>query len=134
VINMAMQDPVADLLTCIRNAIYVKRISLKIFSSLLKISIANILYQEKYIYDFKILKINRKSFLEIFFKYNGMISVITKIQRVSKPGFRIYKTVKALSREYIVSRTLILSTSYGIMTDKIAIKMGYGGEVLCVIQ
>jgi small subunit ribosomal protein S8 len=126
-----MTDPIADMITRIRNAQMAKHESVDISSSRMKVAIAEILKEEGYILDYKELKDDKHQVIRIRLKYveDGDI-VIKKIERVSKPGRRIYvnsKEIPHVLRGYGIS---ILSTSKGVMTDRKARKEKVGGEVL----
>lgn len=128
---MSMSDPVADLLTRIRNAQMAEKTIVNIPSSKLKISIANVLKSEGFIEDFKVTSDNAKSNLEIQLKYYNSLPVIEFIKRISRPGLRIYKPSTDLPIVMNGMGVAIISTSLGVMTDKAARKNGVGGEILC---
>lgn len=128
---MAMTDPIADMLTRIRNAQMAKHENVDMFSSKMKLSIAEILKDEGYILDYKELKEDKHNIIRIHLKYvdDGEV-VIKNLERVSKPGRRVYVNAKEIPltlRGYGVS---ILSTSKGVITDKKARNEKVGGEVL----
>jgi small subunit ribosomal protein S8 len=128
---MAMTDPIADMLTRIRNAQMAKHENVDMFSSKMKLSIAEILKDEGYILDYKELKEDKHNIIRIQLKYvNDGEVVIKNLERVSKPGRRVYVNAKEIPltlRGYGVS---ILSTSKGVITDKKARSEKVGGEVL----
>jgi small subunit ribosomal protein S8 len=131
---MSMTDPVADMLTRIRNANMVKLQKVDIPSSNLKISIANVLKQEGFIKNYKVISDNLQGILRVYLKYiDEKDSVINEIKRVSKPGGRVY--VKSDDIPVIKSGlgVAVLSTSKGVITDNAARKAGLGGELLCTI-
>jgi len=128
---MSMSDPVADLLTRIRNAQMAEKMIVNIPSSKLKISIANVLKSEGFIEDYKVTTDNAKSNLEIQLKYYNSMPVIEFIKRISRPGLRIYKPSTELPVVMNGMGVAIISTSLGVMTDKSARKNGVGGEILC---
>ena len=131
---MSMTDPVADLLTRIRNANMVKLQKVDIPSSNMKVSIANVLKQEGFIKNFKVISDNLQGILRVYLKYiDEKDSVINEIKRVSKPGGRVY--VKSESIPVIKSGlgVAVLSTSKGVITDNAARKAGVGGELICTI-
>ena len=133
---MSMTDPVADMLTRIRNALSVDKRFVDIPSSNLKKRIAFVLKQENYIEDFMFVenKDNLKSLIRIFLKYdNRGKAVITGIERVSKPGRRIYVGGDQIPRVLDGLGIAILSTSKGVISNKAAKRMHIGGEVLCNI-
>jgi small subunit ribosomal protein S8 len=129
---MSMTDPISDMLTRIRNANRVKHESVEMPSSKMKIEIAKILKKEGYIRDYRYYKFQNKFNLKVFLKYGEKNSQIIKgIERVSKPGRRVYSgsgTIKKVLGGLGIS---ILTTSKGIMTDKEARKANVGGEVIC---
>ena len=131
---MSMTDPVADMLTRIRNANMVKLQKVDIPSSNLKVSIANVLKQEGFIKNYKVISDNLQGILRIYLKYiDEKDSVINEIKRVSKPGGRVY--VKSEDIPVIKSGlgVAVLSTSKGVITDNAARKAGLGGELICTI-
>jgi small subunit ribosomal protein S8 len=131
---MSMTDPVADMLTRIRNANMVKLQKVDIPSSNLKVSIANVLKQEGFIKNYKVISDNLQGILRVYLKYiDEKDSVINEIKRVSKPGGRVY--VKAEDIPVIKSGlgVAVLSTSKGVVTDNAARKAGVGGELICTI-
>ena len=129
---MAISDPIADMLTRIRNGVKAKFGSVDIPASKLKIELAKILKNEGFIRNYKLIKDDKQGILRIFLKYGqGQSKVILGIERVSKPSRRVYvkrKDVRPILNGMGIS---ILSTSKGIMTDRNAIKESVGGEVLC---
>ena len=131
---MSMTDPVADMLTRIRNANMVKLQKVDIPSSNLKVSIANVLKQEGFIKNYKVISDNLQGILRVYLKYiDEKDSVINEIKRVSKPGGRVY--VKAEDIPVIKSGlgVALLSTSKGVITDSAARKAGVGGELICTV-
>jgi small subunit ribosomal protein S8 len=130
---MSMSDPIADMLTRIRNAQLSEKPSTAMASSKLKVAIANVLKDEGYIEDFKVTDAGGKPQLEIGLKYYAGRPVIEKIERISKPGLRVYKPSKAVPRVMNGLGIAIVSTSKGVMTDRKARGLGIGGEVLCVV-
>lgn len=130
---MSMSDPIADMLTRIRNAQLAKKNSVKMPSSNIKLSIANVLKDEGYISDFSISTDKNKNFLEISLKYYSSAPVIEQIKRISKPGLRIYKSSKNLPDIMSGLGIAIVSTSNGVMTERKARAAGIGGELLCVV-
>ncbi|MXP56560.1 30S ribosomal protein S8 [Pantoea sp. Mhis] len=129
---MSMQDPIADMLTNIRNGQIANKISVSMPSSKLKVAIANLLKEEGYIQDFMI-KDKIKPKLELTLKYFQGKAVIETIKRVSKPGLRIYKKKHELPEIMAGLGIAVISTSKGIMTDRAARLVGLGGEVICYI-
>ena len=130
---MSMSDPVADMLTRIRNAQLAEKPSTAMSSSKLKVAIAGVLKDEGYIEDFSVTNVEGKARLEIGLKYYAGRPVIEKIERVSKPGLRVYRAAKAVPRVMNGLGVAIVSTSKGVMTDRKARGLGIGGEVLCVV-
>ena len=130
---MSMSDPVADMLTRIRNAQLAEKPSTAMASSKLKVAIAGVLKDEGYIEDFSVVDVEGKQRLEIGLKYYAGRPVIEKIERISKPGLRVYKPSKSVPRVMNGLGIAIVSTSKGVMTDRKARGLGIGGEVLCVV-
>ena len=128
---MSMSDPVADMLTRIRNAQMAEKTVVNIPSSKLKANIADVLKAEGFIEDYKVSSAGAKSFLEIQLKYYNGDPVIEFINRISRPGLRIYKSSNALPIVMNGMGIAIISTSLGVMTNKSARTNGVGGEVLC---
>ena len=130
---MSMNDPVSDMLTRIRNAQQAEKESVMMPSSKLKAAIAKVLKDEGYIEDFAVRGESSKSELEVSLKYYAGRPVIEKIERVSRPGLRIYKPSRDIPRVMNGLGVAIVSTSKGVMTDRKARGMGIGGEVLCIV-
>ncbi len=130
---MSMSDPVADMLTRIRNAQQSEKQSVAMPTSKLKAAIAKVLKDEGYIEDFAIRNQDGKSNLDISLKYYAGRPVIEKIERVSRPGLRIYKPSTQIPVVMNGLGVAIVSTSKGVMTDRKARGMGVGGEVLCIV-
>ena len=129
---MNMTDPVADLLTRIRNGVRAKLTKVDVPCSKLKIEIARILKDEGYISNYKLSEDGRQGLLRVYLKYGaGMERVITDLQRVSRPGCRIYCGKDQIPRVYGGLGINILSTSRGLMTGRSAAREGVGGEILC---
>ena len=129
---MNMTDPVADMITRIRNGVRAKLARIDVPSSKLKVEIARILKDEGYIANFKVSEDDKQGVLRVFLKYGpGMERVITDLQRVSKPGCRIYCAKDEIPRVYGGLGINILSTSRGLMTGRSAAREGVGGEILC---
>ena len=129
-----MNDPVADMLTRIRNAVQVERPFVDVPQSKLKTSIADALQREGYIWDYEIIEQQPQNLLRINLKYgpNGE-RVIQKIRRASKPGRRVYTTVREMPEVLNGMGISILSTPRGVLSDREAKKEGVGGEVLCIV-
>jgi small subunit ribosomal protein S8 len=129
---MNMTDPVADMVSRIRNGVRAKLPKVDVPSSKLKVEIARILKDEGYIANFKVTEDDKQNMLRVFLKYGpGMERVITDVQRVSKPGCRIYCGKDQIPRVYGGLGINILSTSRGLMTGRSAAREGVGGEILC---
>ncbi|UCD67052.1 MAG: 30S ribosomal protein S8 [Betaproteobacteria bacterium] len=131
---MSMSDPIADMLTRIRNAQSAEKVSVGMPVSKLKLAIAQVLKDEGYIEDFKVNDQNAsKPVLEIGLKYYAGKPVIERIERVSRPGLRIYKAAREIPQVMNGLGVAIVSTSRGVMTDRKARSTGVGGEVLCIV-
>ena len=130
---MSMSDPVADMLVRIRNAQTVGHTEVSMPASRLKASIASVLKDEGYIEDFVVRDQGVKKELRIGLKYYAGRPVIERLERVSKPGLRIYKGHDDIPRVMNGLGVAILSTSRGVMTDRKARADGVGGEVLCIV-
>ena len=129
-----MTDPIADMLTRIRNAQMTERAVVAMPVSKVKVAIARVLKDEGYIEGFKIAgDEERKPQLEIALRYYAGRPVIEKLERVSKPGLRIYKGKDDIPRVMNGLGIAIVSTSQGVMTDRKARASGVGGEVLCIV-
>ena len=129
---MNMTDPVADMITRIRNSVRAKLPRVDIPSSKLKVEIARILKNEGYVSNFKVTEDGKQGMLRVYLKYGpGMERVITDVQRVSRPGCRIYCGKDRIPRVYGGLGINILSTSRGLMTGRAAAKEGVGGEIIC---
>jgi small subunit ribosomal protein S8 len=128
-----MTDPIADMLTRIRNAQMVEHAVVTMPSSKVKLSIAKVLKDEGYIDDFKVSGEGVKPVLEIALKYYAGRPVIERIERVSSPGLRVYKGKGDIPRVMNGLGIAIVSTSRGVMTDRKARATGVGGEVLCIV-
>lgn len=130
---MSMSDPIADMLTRIRNAQKVEKNSVGMPSSKLKVAIAVVLKDEGYIDSFNVVEANGKAELHLGLKYYAGRPVIERIERVSKPGLRIYKGRGDLPQVMNGLGVAIISTPKGVMTDRKARATGIGGEVLCYV-
>jgi small subunit ribosomal protein S8 len=130
---MSMNDPISDMLTRIRNAQQAEKESVSMPSSKLKAAIAKVLKDEGYIDDFAVRGEVAKPVLEVSLKYYAGSPVIEKIERVSRPGLRIYKPSRDIPNVMNGLGVAIVSTSKGVMTDRKARGMGIGGEVLCIV-
>jgi small subunit ribosomal protein S8 len=129
-----MTDPIADMLTRIRNAAQAKHQKVDMPASRLKVEIARILKEEGYISHFKASDESGKSFLTVFLKYGPKgEKVISNIERVSRPGCRVYVSKAEIPKVLGGLGINILTTSHGVMTGKQARRQGFGGELLCNI-
>lgn len=128
-----MTDPIADMLTRIRNAQRAEKVSVAMPSSKLKAAIAKVLKDEGYIEDFAVRDADLKPSLEIALKYYAGRPVIEKIERMSRPGLRIYKTSDDIPQVMNGLGIAVVSTSKGVMTDRMARSQKIGGEVLCIV-
>ena len=130
---MSMSDPIADMLTRIRNGQAVNKESVRIPSSNVKKAIASVLKDEGYIKDVSVEEVDGKRFMVIELKYYQGRPVIEWIKRVSRPGLRVYKGKDELPDVRAGLGIAIISTSKGVMTDRAARASGYGGEVLAFV-
>ncbi|MBI5190772.1 MAG: 30S ribosomal protein S8 [Nitrospirae bacterium] len=131
---MGMTDPIADMLTRIRNANMAKLEKLDIPSSNLKLELARVLKDEGYIKNFKLLKDRKQGIVRVYMKYSPEeVRVINGLKRVSSPGNRVYVGADEIPRVMGGMGVAILSTSKGVMADRESRKQNIGGEVLCYI-
>jgi small subunit ribosomal protein S8 len=130
---MSMTDPIADLLTRIRNAQQARKQEVSMASSKVKTAIAAVLKDEGYVADFRVDNESGKTLLTIALKYFEGKPVIDRLERVSRPGLRIYRGKDELPKVLGGMGTVIVSTPKGVMTDKQARSIGQGGEVLCIV-
>ncbi|MEO6145587.1 MAG: 30S ribosomal protein S8 [Sulfuriferula sp.] len=130
---MSMSDPIADMLTRIRNAQSVEKAGVVMPASKVKKAIAQVLKDEGFIDDFAVRENDGKPELSISLKYYAGRPVIEKIERVSRPGLRIYKGSQEIPKVMNGLGIAIVSTSHGVMTDRKARANGVGGEVLCIV-
>ena len=130
---MSMSDPISDLLTRIRNAQMVAKPTVSIPSSKVKAAIAQVLKDEGYIDGFDVKNENGKAELQITLKYYAGRPVIERIERVSRPGLRVYKGTTAIPQVQNGLGVAIVTTPKGVMTDRKARATGVGGEVLCYV-
>jgi small subunit ribosomal protein S8 len=130
---MSMSDPIADMLTRIRNAQMVDKAVVTMPASKLKTAIAQVLKDEGYIDGFQVKEEGGKKELEIALKYYAGRPVIERIERVSRPGLRVYRGAKSIPQVMNGLGVAIVTTPKGVMTDRKARAAGVGGEVLCVI-
>jgi len=130
---MSMSDPIADLLTRIRNAQMVTKPTVHLPSSKVKVAITQVLRDEGYIDSFKVNEVGGKRELEISLKYYAGRPVIERIERVSRPGLRVYRANYAIAQVQNGLGVAIVTTPKGVMTDRKARATGVGGEVLCYV-
>ncbi len=131
---MSVSDPVADFLTCVRNAIRAKHRKVDVAASRHKTELSKVLLRERYINNFKVIEDNKQGVLRIYLKYAGdESSVISGLRRVSTPGRRVYVGKDRIPRVMGGLGTSILSTSRGMMTDREAREAGLGGELICQV-
>jgi small subunit ribosomal protein S8 len=130
---MSMTDPIADMLTRIRNGQSAGKINVNMPSSKLKVAIAQVLKKEGYITDYSTEANGAHVSISIELKYYNGKPVIDKVKRISKPGLRIYKSKDELPKVLGGLGVAIVSTSKGVMTDRAARAIGHGGEVICTV-
>jgi small subunit ribosomal protein S8 len=130
---MSMSDPIADMLTRIRNGQTAKKVAVSMPSSKLKKAVAQVLKDEGYVLDFSVSDEGSKPTLEVKLKYFEGKPVIEKIQRVSRPGLRVYKGKDELPTVRAGLGIAIVSTSAGVMTERAARAAGQGGEVIAYV-
>ena len=130
---MSMSDPIADMLTRIRNAQMVEKVSVTMPSSKVKVAIAQVLKDEGYIDDFAVKAEGAKIELNIALKYYAGRPVIERLERVSKPGLRVYRGRNDIPTVMNGLGVAIVSTPKGVMTDRKARQNGVGGEVICYV-
>lgn len=131
---MSMTDPIADMLTRIRNAGMAKHQKVDIPSSNLKVSLANLLRNEGFIKNYKVIADNKQGVLRVYLKYiDEKDHVINEIKRISKPGGRVYVDSDGIPKVKNGLGVAVLSTSKGIITDKAAREFGIGGELICTV-
>lgn len=131
---MTMTDPIADMLTRIRNAQRNERAQVSMPASKMKVSIANVLKDEGYVSGYRVEQQDGKDVLVIDLKYYQGKPVISSLERVSRPGLRIYKGRSELPRVMGGLGIAVVSTSAGVMTDRAARAAGHGGEVICYVS
>lgn len=130
---MSMSDPIADMLTRIRNALSTGKLTVSMPSSTKKVAIAELLKEEGYIKGYTESAVDKKAVLEVELKYYDGKPVIESLQRVSRPGLRVYKNKSELPQVMGGLGIAVVSTSQGLMTDRNARKAGHGGEILCYV-
>lgn len=133
---MSMQDPISDLLTVIRNGYLARKDFVVVYSSKLKVALVNLLKNEFFLKDYIILDSeSTKPRLKIFLRYYGKgMPILRRIVRVSKPSVRVYRNKRSLPRVSSGFGMAVVSTSFGLMTDKKARELGLGGEILCLVE
>ncbi|HBL35719.1 MAG TPA: 30S ribosomal protein S8 [Firmicutes bacterium] len=130
---MVVTDPIADMLTRIRNANIARIKQIEIPASNIKKELARLLKEEGYILDYEFIEDNKQGIIRLQLKFNGKERIITGLKRISRPGLRVYVEKDQIPKVLGGLGIAILSTSKGIITDKIARQMGIGGEVLCFV-
>jgi small subunit ribosomal protein S8 len=128
-----MTDPIADLLTRIRNAQTAEKVSVNIGASKIKNAIVKVLKEEGYIEDYSSAEVDGKPMINVKIKYHRGQPAIAELRRVSRPGLRVHKGAKELPSVDGGLGIAIISTSRGVMTDRAARKAGVGGEVMCTV-
>ena len=130
---MNMTDPIADMLTRVRNAIMARHTRVMIPASNMKIAIARILKEEGYIKDYEVLRDSPQGTIRVTLRYVDKRPVLTQLKRVSKPGLRVYTRRDSIPRVRGGLGTAILSTPQGLMPGRTAYQLGLGGEVVCYV-
>ena len=130
---MSMTDPIADLLTQIRNAQKGRKESVTLPASKLKVAVVKVLEQEGYVAGVATERAGAKQTMTVTLKYHGDDPVIERLERVSRPGLRIYRAADELPKVQGGLGISIVSTSAGVMSDRQALAQGHGGEVLCIV-
>lgn len=131
--EMVMTDPIADMLTRIRNATIVRDKVVEVPLSKVKKELAKIFKEEGYIADYEIIDDNKQGIVRLYLKYNGKEKVISGLKRISKPGLRVYAGKDEIPKVLGGLGIAVMSTSKGIMTDRQARAEGIGGEVICYV-
>ncbi len=130
---MSLNDPIANMLTCIRNAIQAKKQTVDIRASKLNGNILEIFKSNGYIEDFRLMKNDVQGSFKVYLKYSGSKAAIIGLKRISKSGLRVYATRNKIPRVLNGLGTAVISTSKGVLDDNEARRQGVGGEVLCYI-
>lgn len=131
---MSMNDPIADMLTRIRNAATSRKDSVDVFKSKINVGLAEVLRQEGYINRFEVIDDDRQGMIRVFLKYDaGGEPVFRELKRVSKPGCRVYRQIKEIAPYMDGLGVTILTTSQGVLSDRQARRMNIGGEVICTV-
>ena len=131
---MSMQDPISDMLTRIRNGQMAGKVRVTMPMSKQKLAIANLLKDEGYVRDALEEEVDGKRLLTVVLKYYQGKPVIEKLQRISRPGLRVYKGKDQLPKVLDGLGIAVVSTSHGLMTDRAARAAGYGGEIVCTVE
>lgn len=131
---MSMSDPIADLLTRIRNAQAAHKVDVAMSSAKTKTAIAEVLKSEGYLSDYRVEEIDGKKKLTLILKYYQGKPVIENIRRISRPGLRVYRSKEKLPQVLGGMGIAIISTSKGVMSDRAARLLGEGGEILCYVS
>ncbi len=131
---MSLQDPIADMLTRVRNAHAVAKKEVQMPAAKIKITIANVLKDEGYILNYRTEQVDKRNMLTLQLKYHQDKPVIENIERVSRPGLRIYKGKDKLPQVLNGLGIAIISTPQGVMSDRKARALGIGGEILCFVS
>ncbi len=131
---MSMNDPISDMLTRIRNAQAMAKFDVQMPSSKIKVALADVLKEEGYIEGYEVVAESKKKILTITLKYFHGEPVIKQIDRVSSPGLRIYRSKNDLPKIMNGLGMAVVSTSKGLMSDRLARRMGEGGEILCYVS
>jgi small subunit ribosomal protein S8 len=130
---MSVSDPIADMLTRIRNALLVRHESVLMPSSRIKLAIAKLLKEEGFITDYGVVKGKPQNMLKIQLKYKDGTPVILDMEKVSRPGLKVYMKRQEIPRVYGGLGIAVVSTSKGIVTGSKAWRMGLGGEIICYV-
>ena len=130
---MSVSDPIADTLTIIRNALYVRKETVEFPASKLLERVAYIFKNDGYIEDYRLLKDEKQGILKVYLKYEGNKPSIMGVKRISRPGLRVYADNTRIPRVLNGLGTAVLSTSKGVINDREARKLKIGGEVICYI-
>ncbi|MAF85836.1 MAG: 30S ribosomal protein S8 [Dehalococcoidales bacterium] len=130
---MTISDPIADMLTRIRNAIMARHDSVLIPTSRMKLAITRILKNEGFVSDYEVLKDKPHRIIKVYLKYDNNQPILSGLERVSKPGLRVYVQREEIPRVYSGLGIAIVSTAKGVMTGQQAWRQGIGGELLCYV-
>ncbi len=132
---MSLTDPIADMLTRIRNAVRTERETVNIRNSGVCAGVAKVLKEEGYVQDYKLIEDGKQGILRVYLRYDsGQKQVITDLKRVSRPGRRVYRKVDELPRPLDGLGVAIVSTSRGVLSDRQCRQQNVGGEVLCTVS